>query len=51
VSPDRQYLQKYKDKEYSLTDCISFSVMKNIGINTAFAFDKHFAQAGFKKVP
>ncbi|MDQ3254833.1 MAG: PIN domain-containing protein [Acidobacteriota bacterium] len=46
-----QYLQKYKDKEYSLTDCISFIVMKNFGIDTAFAFDKHFAQAGFKKVP
>lgn len=46
-----QYLQMYKDKEYSLTDCISFIVMKNFGIDTAFAFDNHFVQAGFKKVP
>lgn len=46
-----QYLQKHKDKEYSLTDCISFIVMRNFGIDTAFAFDKHFVQAGLKKAP
>lgn len=46
-----QYFQKHKDKAYSLTDCISFLVMKNFGIEIAFAFDKHFVQAGFKKVP
>ncbi len=46
-----QYLQQHGDKEYSLTDCISFVVMKNLRIDTAFAFDKHFAQAGFKKAP
>jgi uncharacterized protein len=45
------YFQKHKDKEYSLTDCISFLVMEEFGIATAFAFDKHFVQAGFKKVP
>jgi predicted nucleic acid-binding protein len=45
------YFQKHKDKEYSLTDCISFLVMKRFGIETAFAFDRHFVQAGFKKVP
>lgn len=46
-----QYLQKRKDKEYSLTDCISFIVMKNFRVETAFTFDKHFVQAGFKKLP
>jgi predicted nucleic acid-binding protein len=45
------YFQKHKDKEYSLTDCISFLVMNEFGIDTAFAFDKHFVQAGFKKLP
>lgn len=45
------YFQRHKDKGYSLTDCISFIVMKRLGINTAFAFDKHFTQAGFKKQP
>jgi predicted nucleic acid-binding protein len=45
------YFQKHKDKGYSLTDCISFLVMEEFGIITAFAFDKHFIQAGFKKLP
>ena len=45
------YFQKHKDKGYSLTDCISFLVMGEFGIDTAFAFDKHFVQAGFKKLP
>lgn len=45
------YFQQHQDKEYSLTDCISFIVMKQMGIQTAFTFDKHFAQAGFIKEP
>ena len=45
------YFQKHKDKTYSLTDCISFLVIEEFGIDTAFAFDKHFVQAGFKKLP
>ncbi len=39
--------QKHQDKRYSLTDCISFVVMKQKGLKTAMTFDKHFAQAGF----
>ena len=35
------------DKEWSLTDCASFVVMRERGINTAFTSDKHFEQAGF----
>jgi uncharacterized protein len=46
-----RYFQQHQDKDYSLTDCISFVVMKRSGIETAFAFDQHFVQAGFKKVP
>jgi predicted nucleic acid-binding protein len=45
------YFQLHKDKDYSLTDCISFVVMKELGIETAFAFDQHFVQAGFQKLP
>jgi predicted nucleic acid-binding protein len=45
------YFQLHKDKDYSLTDCISFVVMKALGMDTAFAFDRHFVQAGFQKVP
>lgn len=46
-----QYFQQHQDKDYSLTDCISFIVMERFKIETAFAFDQHFVQAGFKKVP
>lgn len=36
------------DKAWSLTDCMSFSVMKARGIKSALAHDRHFEQAGFK---
>jgi uncharacterized protein len=36
------------DKEWSLTDCISFHVMRGHGIHRALAHDQHFAQAGFQ---
>jgi hypothetical protein len=36
------------DKDWSLTDCISFAVMKDAGITEALTGDHHFAQAGFR---
>jgi predicted nucleic acid-binding protein len=36
------------DKEWSLTDCISFVVMQRRGIARALAYDHHFEQAGFE---
>jgi len=45
------YFQRHQDKDYSLTDCISFLVMQKLGIRTAFAFDQHFVQAGFTREP
>lgn len=35
------------DKEWGLTDCISFVVMQDNGINEAATNDVHFRQAGF----
>jgi predicted nucleic acid-binding protein len=35
------------DKQWSLTDCISFVVMEREGIADALTGDKHFEQAGF----
>jgi uncharacterized protein len=35
------------DKPWSLTDCISFVVMKDHAIQDALTTDRHFEQAGF----
>jgi predicted nucleic acid-binding protein len=35
------------DKDWGLTDCISFVVMEEHNIRQAFTFDHHFEQAGF----
>ncbi|NUM55826.1 MAG: type II toxin-antitoxin system VapC family toxin [Candidatus Hydrogenedentes bacterium] len=36
------------DKDWSLTDCISFTVMQDMGITDALTTDRHFEQAGFR---
>jgi predicted nucleic acid-binding protein len=38
-------------KKVSLVDCISFETMRNLGIKTAFVFDPHFLEQGFKCIP
>ena len=37
-----------EDKEWGLTDCISFIVMRGHGLTEALTADKHFQQAGFR---
>jgi predicted nucleic acid-binding protein len=36
------------DKEWGLTDCLSFVVMKVRSISDALTADEHFRQAGFR---
>ncbi|MBM3236026.1 type II toxin-antitoxin system VapC family toxin [Candidatus Poribacteria bacterium] len=43
-----QFYGKYTDKEWGLTDCISFVVMQDRRISSALTTDEHFRQAGFK---
>jgi len=38
------------DKEWSLTDCISFAVMQQRNLSEALTGDHHFEQAGFAAV-
>ncbi len=45
-----ELFQRRPDKDWSLTDCISFVVMQDKGINKAFTTDHHFEQAGFEKL-
>lgn len=39
------------DKQYSLTDCTSFILMRRLRLTTALALDEDFAQEGFMVWP
>jgi hypothetical protein len=47
----RRLFFKYRDKEFSFTDCTCFALMKRRKIRTALATDRHFKQAGFSCLP
>jgi len=44
--------KRYTDKDFSFTDCTSFSIMSSLKLKSAFAFDKHFEQIeGIGRLP
>jgi predicted nucleic acid-binding protein len=52
-SENRAYaiLRQYADQDFSFVDATSFAVMRAARVRHAFAFDQHFAAAGFLRIP
>ncbi len=42
--------ESFTDKEWSFTDCVSYAIMKRLGISEAFSLDDDFRQFGFVRV-
>lgn len=42
-----EIFRKYRDQDFSLTDCTSFALMKRLRLTTCFTFDSHFSQMKF----
>lgn len=42
------FFQERPDKEWGLTDCVSFVIMTERKISAALTTDVHFEQAGFQ---
>jgi predicted nucleic acid-binding protein len=52
IGPERFHaavglFRRHGDKEWSFTDCVSFTLMRELRIRDAFTTDHHFRQAGF----
>lgn len=39
--------RRHADKEWGMTDCVSFAVMRRMRVAEALTADEHFGQAGF----
>lgn len=47
-SATRTLCLRHADKTWSFTDCLSFVIMRALGLKNALTSDTHFAQAGFR---
>jgi predicted nucleic acid-binding protein len=47
----REIFFRYRDKDFSFTDCTSFAVMRELRVRSALTTDRHFRQAGFEMLP
>jgi len=50
-SEGMRIFKQHSDKEWSLTDCVSFATMRKYAVKTAFSFDAHFKQFGLVVIP
>lgn len=51
LSDATAFMEKHSDKRLSLTDCASMALMRRIGLQAAFTFDRDFRDCGFGMVP
>jgi len=56
ITPDRKekairWFFKWQDQSFSFTDCTSFVVMRELGIEKVLTADRHFITAGFEILP
>lgn len=47
----REWFFRWTDHDFSLTDCSSFVVMRDLGLRSALTTDRHFSIAGFETEP
>jgi len=47
----RDWLERFEDQDFSLTDAVSFAVMSERRISSALTLDHHFSVAGFEVKP
>ena len=44
----KSFFRKHADHGYSFTDCTSFILMRELGLEQALSTDQHFKEAGFR---
>lgn len=47
AAAETEWLARYDDQDFSLTDAVSFAVMSARGIREALTLDRHFTTTGF----
>jgi len=45
-----RWLARFRDQAFSLTDAVSFELMRRLRLTHAFAFDHHFEVAGYERM-